>query len=518
MKTDELTARRGCWQFIKSLITNNALFLLLLVTITFLPFPGRAQGTFTAEKGAADSWSDIKVTISNLAKFKTSDSQGWRNNGTEFSGNVAGSGPVTIIIELTARGGISYYDFKTEVMVKVSNVDLLVSDNPVISKDGGTKTYTATWDPSLKVGGVNITVSIMGGNPEFFTYYVRGWIGGRSGGNETQPVSKPPQVKPTRPVRVEPEIRVKSAARFSGMHGQVEVLRAGAGPDDWEIAHLDDVLNVGDHIKTTEDADCILSFADISTFVMKEESEVIILAPPDKEGKWDLVTGNIWVNVKKMMKDGSMEIDLNQAVAGIKGTIFVASTTKTSSTLKVIEGSVLFRSKANGKPVMVSSGESVTATKTGLSAKTRFDIAAISKEWDDVRNHRNAGVNGKEEKIFENGNIYGVNNGPVSPTQFTLSKATFIIRVENYHYFNKGKLPGTITLVNSNGKQFGSWQATGTTGQGGVQNAYWVVRPNINLPAGTYTVIDSDPATWSTNTQSANKGFTIVWAAGQHTP
>ncbi|MFZ1454032.1 MAG: hypothetical protein WAT20_15100 [Ferruginibacter sp.] len=135
--------------------------------------------TYTVEKGAADSWSHIKVTISNLAKFKTSDSQGWRNNGTEFTGNVAGSGPVTITIELTALGGISYYDFKAEVMAKSSNVDVLVSDNPVISKDGGTKTYTATWDPSLKYGGLNITISIMGGNPEFFTYFVRGWIGGR---------------------------------------------------------------------------------------------------------------------------------------------------------------------------------------------------------------------------------------------------------------------------------------------------------------------------------------------------
>lgn len=153
-----------------------------------------------------------------------------------------------------------------------------------------------------------------------------------------------------------------------------------------------------------------------------------------------------------------------------------------------------------------------------LSAPSAATTTPPAKTPGGVNNHRNAGVNGKEEKIFENGNIYGVNNGPVSPTQFTLSKATFIIRVENYHYFNKGKLPGTITLVNSNGKQFGSWQATGTTGQGGVQNAYWVVRPNINLPAGTYTVIDSDPATWSTNTQSANKGFTVVWAAGQHTP
>lgn len=119
---------------------------------------------------------------------------------------------------------------------------------------------------------------------------------------------------------------------------------------------------------------------------------------------------------------------------------------------------------------------------------------------------------GEETKIFDNGNIYGVTNGPGSPTKFVLSRATFISRIENYHYFNNGRPPGTITLVNNKGEQFGPWYATGTTGQGGVLNAYWVVRPDITLPAGTYTVIDSDPATWSTNSQSGNKGFTTVWA------
>jgi len=122
-------------------------------------------------------------------------------------------------------------------------------------------------------------------------------------------------------------------------------------------------------------------------------------------------------------------------------------------------------------------------------------------------------IPGKEEKIFDNGNIYGVANGPTGSTPFKLSKSTYITRIENYHYFNNGKRPGTITLMNSEGKQVGSWQATGSDGQGGVQNAYWVVKPNMNLPQGTYFVTDSDPSTWSMNAQSANKGFITVWAA-----
>jgi|CXWL01.1.fsa_nt_gi hypothetical protein len=172
----------------------------------------------------------------------------------------------------------------------------------------------------------------------------------------------------------------------------------------------------------------------------------------------------------------------------------------------------------NGQEYALDQQQENTAIKIMNASKTKkaeISGARITSNNDD------GGViinSGQEKKIFDNGNIYGVTNGPISPTQFILTQATFITRIENYHYFNNGRLPGTITLVNSKGQQFGPWYATGTAGQGGVQNAYWVVRPNITLPAGTYSVIDSDPATWSTNAQSANKGFTTVWAAGQQTP
>jgi len=117
-----------------------------------------------------------------------------------------------------------------------------------------------------------------------------------------------------------------------------------------------------------------------------------------------------------------------------------------------------------------------------------------------------------EVKIFDNGNIGGVSSGPSQATRFTLSKTTYITRIENYHYFNGGKKPGTIAIQHSNGQQYGPWQAYGIIGQGGVQNAYWVVQPKIQIPAGTYTVTDSDPSTWSQNGQSGGAGFTTVWS------
>jgi hypothetical protein len=72
--------------------------------------------------------------------------------------------------------------------------------------------------------------------------------------------------------------------------------------------------------------------------------------------------------------------------------------------------------------------------------------------------------------------------------------------------------PGTIGLRAADGTMYGPWQATGLDGQGGVPNANWVVNPNIIIPPGAYTVIDSDPSTWSQNEETGGAG--MAWGKG----
>ncbi len=115
-------------------------------------------------------------------------------------------------------------------------------------------------------------------------------------------------------------------------------------------------------------------------------------------------------------------------------------------------------------------------------------------------------------QLFYNGNTFAVMNGPSSPTTVTFDSPVTVTTVETYHYFNGGNLPGTIGLLHSDGTLYGPWQATGRDGQGGVLNAYWTAAANMQIPAGTYTVIDSDPATWSYNAQSGGAG--IAWIFG----
>jgi hypothetical protein len=117
----------------------------------------------------------------------------------------------------------------------------------------------------------------------------------------------------------------------------------------------------------------------------------------------------------------------------------------------------------------------------------------------------------KGNVIFDNGNIGGVYNNPTKATVFTINQPHVITLIQNYHWNNaKGSTPGTIAVKSQSGKMYGPWQAKGSPGQGGVPNAYWTVYPNITLPAGTYTVIDSTPSTWAQNSGSNGAGFTRI--------
>ena len=110
-------------------------------------------------------------------------------------------------------------------------------------------------------------------------------------------------------------------------------------------------------------------------------------------------------------------------------------------------------------------------------------------------------------------NIAGVYNGPTAPTVFSISSPHLVTYICTYHWNNaQGAAPGTIALQHSDGTVYGPWQVSTRPGQGGVPNAYWEVTPNVVIPAGTYTVIDSDPATWAQNGESGGRGMGEVRA------
>ncbi len=117
---------------------------------------------------------------------------------------------------------------------------------------------------------------------------------------------------------------------------------------------------------------------------------------------------------------------------------------------------------------------------------------------------------GPTVKILEVGNGYGVSLGGSAPS-FTIDKPAYVIDITTYHFLEGGgPTPGTLGLKGSDGKTYGPWPCKGVGGQGGVKNAFWVATPNEVLPAGTYTIVDSDPGTWSTNDRAKGVGFATV--------
>jgi hypothetical protein len=112
--------------------------------------------------------------------------------------------------------------------------------------------------------------------------------------------------------------------------------------------------------------------------------------------------------------------------------------------------------------------------------------------------------------IFDNSNTGGVAAGATPPT-FTIARRHLITNIWSYHWNDgRGARPGSIGLEAGDGKQYGPWQVTASSGQNGALNVNWECSPNIVIPPGTYRVIDSDPYTWSQNGASNQAGFTRV--------
>lgn len=120
---------------------------------------------------------------------------------------------------------------------------------------------------------------------------------------------------------------------------------------------------------------------------------------------------------------------------------------------------------------------------------------------------------GESKVLMDTWNKYIVNNNAQCRPTFTITGDSVITYINTYHWNNGQGVtnPGAITLFNlDTGKSYGTWPAKGEPGANGVPNVVWVVRPDIEIPAGRYEIADSDNPTWSNNQGSNNCGFSRV--------
>jgi len=119
----------------------------------------------------------------------------------------------------------------------------------------------------------------------------------------------------------------------------------------------------------------------------------------------------------------------------------------------------------------------------------------------------------EEELIFERNTLGAVQNGPTSPTTFAVDREWTVTEIKTYHWnYGQGRAPGMIGLQDERGMVLGMWPASGLPGSGGVPDAYWTARPNLAIGPGDYTILDSDPATWSQNSDTGGEG--VAWVYG----
>jgi hypothetical protein len=149
-----------------------------------------------------------------------------------------------------------------------------------------------------------------------------------------------------------------------------------------------------------------------------------------------------------------------------------------------------------------SQGLSISGTKTSDAAPEMSSATPKVTEK----------INGVSNVISDNWNKAVVGNNPSCKPSFTIYESQMITYVDTYHW-NDGKgtsVGGTISLKKDDGTIYGPWKVSTKPGMGGVPNAWWIVYPNEVIPAGKYTVEDSDTATWSQNSGSKGCGFSKI--------
>jgi tetratricopeptide (TPR) repeat protein len=118
---------------------------------------------------------------------------------------------------------------------------------------------------------------------------------------------------------------------------------------------------------------------------------------------------------------------------------------------------------------------------------------------------------GQTTTIFDSWNKGSVDNNPTGSTSFTIFEPHMITYIDTYHWnYGQGTSSGgTISLKKEDGETFGPWTVTAESGSGAA-NAWWISHPDMVIPAGTYSIIDSEPETWSKNSESNDCGFSKV--------
>lgn len=171
-----------------------------------------------------------------------------------------------------------------------------------------------------------------------------------------------------------------AVVRFGDLHGEVNVRPNWEDDDAYIFAELSTPLQHCDRIRTLRRSGAILSFADMSTFVLREDTAIVLDIANERRSNLAHLAGVVWVNVNRMVEGRELQVEMSQAIAGARGTTFICEETGDTSTIKVLEGAVEVTPRV-GPPVVVTDGRTVTVTPEGAGRVLAFDVAAEMAGW-----------------------------------------------------------------------------------------------------------------------------------------
>ena len=183
---------------------------------------------------------------------------------------------------------------------------------------------------------------------------------------------------------------IDSKIRFNDWYGQV-MIRPDCDDDDaYEFVDYDTVIYEDDRIKTEEESGAILGLEDMSTYVIKPNSTIIIHTEDGNVSKWEMLKGTMLTNIKKMAEGKSLEIEMSQCCSGINGTIAAFEETGKESRVWLLIGKASVKNKKTGKKTVLKEGQKVTM-KGETSKVEPFNVEAVAKSFgvpqDELKNH-----------------------------------------------------------------------------------------------------------------------------------
>ncbi len=123
---------------------------------------------------------------------------------------------------------------------------------------------------------------------------------------------------------------------------------AGAGaPAVFKPLAVGDQLIEGEQIKTQAGARLELRFASGTIVRVGENSSLVLTEAPPVGGRFraKLLFGNFWAHVRKLLVGETFAVETENAVAGVRGTIFRVESSSDAELVRVYEGRVHVESR-----------------------------------------------------------------------------------------------------------------------------------------------------------------------------